>query len=88
MCQNKKGLSLDERVLKAVCGRLELEVVLCVIVADILYHLAHALLLITCERYDASLDVVAEEVAESAAEILVTWIREERAGVCQHTHET
>ena len=57
--------------------RLELEESICVVVADILNHLVDALLLIADVWDHAVLDVVADEVAESAAEVLVTWVREE-----------
>ena len=58
-------------------GFLELEESLCVVVADILDHLVDALLLIASVWDEAVLDVVADEVTEGAAEVLVTRIREE-----------
>jgi alcohol dehydrogenase class IV len=54
--------------------RLELEVVLCVVIADILNHAIEALLVV---RKQSLLNVVAEQVTEKTAEILMTWIREE-----------
>lgn len=56
---------------------LEVEVAGCIVVADILYHLAHALLFVTGEWDEPLLNVVAEKITESAAEILMTWVREE-----------
>ena len=56
---------------------LEVEEASCVVVADILYHLTHALLFVTSEWDKTLLNVIAEEITECATEILVTWIREE-----------
>lgn len=58
---------------------LEIEVFLCIIIADILYHLIDTLLLITLERYESVLDIFTDEITQSATEILMTWVREERA---------
>lgn len=58
-------------------GFLELKESLCVVIADILNHLVNALLLIASVWDEAVLYVVANEVAEGAAEVLVTRIREE-----------
>ena len=57
---------------------LELEEVLSVVVADVFNHLVNTLLLVALEWYETCLDVVADEVAEGATEVLVTWVREER----------
>ena len=56
---------------------LELEVVFCVVVADVFYHLLNAGFLVAGVRNHAVLDVVAEDVTERATEILVTRIGEE-----------
>ena len=56
---------------------LKVEVVLRVVVADVLNHLANALLLISCEWDKTVLDVSTYEVAESAAEVLMTRVGEE-----------
>ena len=56
---------------------LKVEVVLRVVIADVLNHLTDTLLLITCEWYEAVLDVLAYEVTESATEVLVTRVGEE-----------
>ena len=56
---------------------LEIEEASCVVVADILYPLTHALLFVTSEWDKTLLNVIAEEITECATEILVTWIREE-----------
>ena len=56
---------------------LEIEVVLRVVVTDILNHLADTLLFISCEWDEAVLYVLANKVAESAAEVLVTRVGEE-----------
>ena len=56
---------------------LEVEVVIRVVVADVLNHLTDTLLLISCEWDEAVLYVLANKVAESAAEVLVTRVGEE-----------
>ena len=53
---------------------LEVEILLCVVVADVFNHLAHTLLFIALERYESVLYVLAYEVAESAAEVLMAWV--------------
>ena len=58
---------------------LEVEILLRIIVANVLNHLVYALLLIAIERHETSLDIIAEEVAESAAEVFMTRVGEERA---------
>lgn len=67
---------------------LELEIVLCVVVADVFDHLVDTLLLVACIRYLTVLDVVSEYVAENAAEVLVSRIRKEGARVGKHTYES
>ena len=66
---------------------LEVEVASCVVVADILYHLTHTLLFVTSEWDKTLLNVIAEDIAERAAEVLVTRIREEGAAIGKHTYE-
>ena len=56
---------------------LKVEVVIRVVVADVLNHLTDTLLFISCEWDEAVLYVLAHEVAESAAEVLVTRVGEE-----------
>ena len=56
---------------------LKVEVVLRVVVADVLNHLMDTLLLIACEWDESVLDVPANEVTESATEILMTRVGEE-----------
>ena len=56
---------------------LKVEVVIRVVVADVLNHLTNALLFISCEWDETVLYVLAHEVAESAAEVLVTRVGEE-----------
>ena len=56
---------------------LEVEVVLCVVVADVLNHLADTLLLIACEWDESVLDVLTYEVTESTTEVLVTRVGKE-----------
>ncbi len=58
---------------------LKVEVVLRVVVADVLNHLTDTLLLIACEWDETVLDVSTNEVAESAAEVLMTRVGEEGA---------
>ena len=58
---------------------LEVEILLRIIVANVLNHLVYALLLIAIERHETSLDIIAEEVTESAAEVFMTRVGEERA---------
>ena len=53
---------------------LELEIVLCVVIADVFNHLTYALLFVTCEWDETILDILANEVAESATEVFVTWV--------------
>lgn len=53
---------------------LEIEEFLCVIVADVLYHLVDTLLLVALKWHKSVLYVLTNKVAESAAEILVTRI--------------
>ena len=53
---------------------LEVEVVLCIVVADVLNHLTDTLLLIACEWDESVLDVLTYEVTECATEVLMTWI--------------
>lgn len=56
---------------------LKIEISLSVVIADIFNHLSYALLLISLERYQSVLYVLAYKVTECAAEILMPWIREE-----------
>ena len=56
---------------------LEVEILLRIIVANVLNHLVYALFLIAIERNKTSFDIVAEEVTESAAEVLMTRVGEE-----------
>ena len=56
---------------------LELEIVLCVVVADVFDHLLNAGFLVAGVRDHAVLDVVAEDVTERTTEVLMTRIREE-----------
>ena len=58
---------------------LEVEIFLCIVVANVLNHLVYALFLIAIERNKTSFDIVAEEVTESAAEVFMTRVGEERA---------
>ena len=67
-------------------SNLKFKIVLCIIIANILYHLLNAGFLVAGVRDHAVLDVVAEDVTERAAEILVTRVREERTAVGQHTY--
>ena len=53
---------------------LEVEVVLCVIVADVLNHLTDTLLLIASEWDESVLDVLTYEVTECATEVLMAWV--------------
>ena len=55
-------------------SHLELEVVFGVVVADVFYHLLNAGFLVAGVRDHAVLDVIAEDVTERAAEVLVTRI--------------
>ena len=64
---------------------LELEIILCVVVGDVFYHPIEALHFCW---YQAFLDIVAQEVTEQATEIFMTWIRQERAAVGEHSYET
>ena len=59
----------------------EFEIVFRVVVADILYHLLYAGFLVTCVRDHTVLDIITEDVAQRAAEVLVTRIAEERAAI-------
>ena len=63
---------------------IELEISSCVVVGNVLYHLAQQLAIVGQQPL---LHIVAKEVAEDAAEILVTRIAQERARVGQHTHK-
>ena len=63
---------------------IELEVAAGVVVGDVLDHLAQQLAVV---RQQALLDIVAQQVAEDAAEVLVARIAEERAAVGKHAHE-
>ena len=53
---------------------LELEIVLCVVIADVFNHLTYTLLFVTGEWDETILDILANEVAESATEVFVTWV--------------
>ena len=64
---------------------IELEVVLGIVVRYVLYHAAEHLLIV---GQQALFNVVAKDVAEQTAEVLMTRITQERARVCEHTHET
>ena len=64
---------------------IELEVVLGIVVRYVLYHAAEHLLIV---GQQALFNVVAKDVAEQTAEVLMTRIAQERARVCEHTHET
>ena len=77
---------MQERLeLEVVLERLELEVVFCIVITDILNHAIEALLVV---RQQSLLNVVAKQVTEKTTEILMTWIREERTAIGQHTYET
>ena len=65
----------------------KIKVVFRVVVADVFYHLLYAGFLVACVGNHAVLNVVAEDVTERAAEVLMTRIREERAAVGEHTDE-
>lgn len=67
-------------------SHLELEVILCVVVADVFDHLLHAGFLVAGVRDHTVLDVVAEDVTERTTEILMTRVTEERTAVSQHTY--
>ena len=67
-------------------SHLELEVILRVVVADVFNHLLNAGFLVAGVRDHAVLDVIAEDVTERAAEILVTRVAQERTAVGQHTY--
>ena len=63
---------------------LELEVVLSVVVRDVLNHAREVLHVV---RYKTLFNVCTEDVTEETTEVLVTWVREERTRVSQHTYE-
>ena len=63
---------------------IELEISASVVVADVFNHLAKQF---TIVGQQALLYVVTQHVAEDTTEILVTWIAQERAAVCQHSYE-
>ena len=64
---------------------IELEISSCVVVGNVLYHLAQQFAIVGQQPL---LHIVAKEVAEDAAEILVARIAQERARVSQHAYET
>lgn len=64
---------------------LELEVVLCVVIADVFDHLVDAIHF--ADRQFAILDIATYEVAQRAAEVFVARVGEERTRVGQHTYE-
>ena len=59
------------------CQLLEVEIILSVVVADILYHLIHALSLVANVWNLAVLDIVADKVTKNTTEVLMTWVRKE-----------
>ena len=76
--------TLAERDGYTFASLIELEIVSCVVVRDVLHHTGEALHIV---RQQALLHVIAEKIAEQTTEILVAWIAEERTGVGQHTYE-
>ena len=64
---------------------IELKISSCVVVGNVLHHLAQQLAIVGQQPL---LHIVAKEVAEDAAEVLVARIAQERARVSQHAHET
>ena len=63
---------------------IELEIAACIVVRDVLHHAAKGL---TVVRKQSLLNVVAQQVAEYATEVLMTRIAQERARVSEHAHE-
>ena len=59
------------------CQLLEVEIILSIVVADILYHLIHALSLVANVWNLAVLDIVADKVTKNTTEVLMTWVRKE-----------
>ena len=53
---------------------LELKEALGVVVADVFNHLVNTLLLITGIWYQTILDILADQVTQGAAEVLMTWV--------------
>ena len=66
-------------------GLVEFKVAAGVVVRDILDHAREDL---HVGRQQTALDIVGEQVAEDATELLVARIREERTAVGKHTYET
>ena len=64
---------------------LEVEVSVGVVVGDVLDHLVDELHLAL--RKLSVLDILSEKVAEDSAEVLMTWVRQEAACVCEHSYE-
>lgn len=53
---------------------LEVKVVLCVVIADIFYHLTYTLFFITSKWNESILYVLTYEITQCAAEILMAWV--------------
>ena len=70
-------MKLSQPLLSKKAKTLELEVLLCVVVADIFNHLAQEVYL-AC-RQQAVLYIVSDKVTERSAEILVARVRHETA---------
>ena len=64
--------------------RLQVEVTLCIVEADALDDLLQSLLVVGIL---AILDPLADDVAQDAAEVIVTGVAQEAAAVGQHTHK-
>ena len=63
----------------------EVKVSTSIIVRDVLHHTTEDLLIV---GQQALLHIITKQVAEDTTEILVARIREERARVGEHTHES
>jgi hypothetical protein len=63
---------------------LEIEVTLCIIIADVFNHSSQTLHII---RKKSTLYVIAQQVAQQSAEILMARIAEERSAIGKHSNE-